>query len=343
MGSDDSSDLCGSCKEQLAKTKLSIGCDKCETWFHDTCAGLSNDEIKIIVSSSEVLWFCGECKSDIKNSSVSTTSSVNTIINQDDQNSDNWRKLDTILRTLAINNERFTQIEERLESNAVACSDKHEEQSNMINDINTKLDENVLSLRDEMAMLREEAQAKQNSTASTCGSCVRLEERVENIERTSFQHDLVLEGLPQMLSNNKARENLLEAVHAISTFYNVGLNSADIFYCYRAGREVKGRGPRPVIIGFKLKSARDALYYAYMKKRDLKLKDIVTSSEIASRIYITERITAACKQLLRRCAALKKSNVIAKYYTRNGRLFIEKGLNSGAELATACLVDSLER
>lgn len=201
-----------------------------------------------------------------------------------------------------------------------------------------------MTLRGEIGSLAEETLSNVHNTAvSACVSCVKLEERVESIERAGYQLDLVLEGLPLMLTKNNTKENLYEAVGEISAFYNVGLERADIFYCFRAGREIKGRGPRPVIIGFRQKAARDALYYAYMKKRDLLLRDIVTTSDIASRLYITERITAACKQLLRRCAALKKAKVIAKYYTRNGKLFIERNLNSGAELATACLVEALER
>lgn len=305
---------------------------------------MSQNEIKLIAKSSEVLWFCNECKSDIRGDSFSSTRSDNTtIINQEDQNSNNWQKLDIILRTLEENKESFVQIEKKLESNAAACSDKHKEVVEMVRDIDSKLEESVLALRDEMAFIAKDIPSKNTGDVTKCGSCMKLEERVENIERTGFQHDLVLEGLPLMLLKNNARENLREAVGAISVFYNVGLTPNDIFYCFRAGREGKGRGPRPVIIGFKQKAARDALYYAYMKKRDLTLRDVITTSDIASRLYITERITAACKQLLRRCAALKKAKVIMKYYTRNGKLFIERSLDSGAELATACLVEALER
>lgn len=119
----------------------------------------------------------------------------------------------------------------------------------------------------------------------------------------------------------------------------------DIVYCFRAGREVKGQGHRlrPVIIGFKYKSVRDSLYYAYMRRQDLKLKDIMADSDISSRIYIAERITASCKLLLRRCAALKRAKITAKFYTRNGRLFIERGLSLDAEIATECLVGALEK
>lgn len=79
-----------------------------------------------------------------------------------------------------------------------------------------------------------------------------------------------------------------------------------------------------------------------MKKRNLRLNDIVIDTDVSSRIYITERITVKCKKLLRRCATLKKQNLNMKYYTRDGKLYIEKGLNSGAQLVTDCIVGLLE-
>lgn len=214
--------------------------------------------------------------------------------------------------------------------------------SNKIAEIDDKLDEKVLQLRNEISLLVEEGRMLRDAVPENhCNSCEKLEDRLENMERSSFQRNLVIEGLPLMSSNN-SKENLHEAVGRICSFYSVAFEPKDISYCFRAGRDSNGNRPRPVIISFKNKSSRDFLYFAYLKQHNLKLNDIVSNTEIASRIYISERITATCKQLLRRCAALKKKNSIAKYYTREGRLYIEKGPNSVAELATNCLVGVLE-
>lgn len=346
MGSESSADLCGYCKKPLENSNLSIACDKCEIWHHDTCTGMTKTEVKVIKVSEAVLWFCHRCKEDgLKNASSNTRTNNNSNkLSQDDHNnSDNWRKLDVILSTLEANNARLNQIEKKLEINAAECTEKCNALSNRILEIYAKLDENVEMLRNEMSTaLSEEGQLLRGAVSTTnCNSCDKLEDRLENMERLSFQRDLVLEGLP-LMSGNNSKENLHEAVGRVCRYYGVTFEPQDISYCFRAGRNGKGYGTRPVIISFKSKSTRNALYFAYMKNRNLRLNDIVSNTQISSRIYITERITAKCKQLLRRCAALKKKNTIVKYYTRDGRLYIEKGPNSGAELVTSCLVGELE-
>lgn len=83
---------------------------------------------------------------------------------------------------------------------------------------------------------------------------------MENMERSSFQRDLVLEGLPLMPSNN-SKENLREAVGKICRYYGLPFEPHDISYCFRAGRDNGHRQPRPLIISFKNKFSRDALYH----------------------------------------------------------------------------------
>lgn len=158
MGSETSADLCGHCDKSLEKTSLSIACDKCEVWFHDSCTGLTKAEEKIIKVSKAVLWFCQRCKEDMNNSSnISTNNSAAKLSLEDDHNnSDNWRKLDIILSTLEANNARFNHIEKTIESNAAECTDKCNAVSIKLHDIHAKLDENVEMLRNEMFALVDE-------------------------------------------------------------------------------------------------------------------------------------------------------------------------------------------
>lgn len=186
--------------------------------------------------------------------------------------------------------------------------------------INVRLEENVSSLREEMSALVEIRTIQHDAVPkiNACDTCIKLEERVESIQPDNYQRYLVLDGIPLVLVNNTKDENL--HVVAVCNSYNVGLLPGGIAYCFRTGRESKGR----VIVAFKNKFTRDALYYAYLKHHSLHLKDVFTESDIASRIYITERITVSCKLLLRRCAVLKRNKVISKYYSRNRTLHLKK-------------------
>lgn len=175
--------------------------------------------------------------------------------------------------------------------------------------------------------------------ACSCESC----EGLEGEERAGMLRDLVLEGLPDMSFNNNNKEKLKAAVCKISGALDVFIQEADILTCYRIGRKEEKRGPRTVIVTYKLKATRDALYHAYMKKRNLVVKDIFPDTNSQARIYISERLTAACKYLFRRCAALKKRNIIARFFTMNGRPYIKQILSTDSELATLELIESLEQ
>lgn len=78
------------------------------------------------------------------NKNIRTFSVGGSKINQDDHNnSDSWRKLDVILRTLEANNACLNRIEEKLEMNASECTEECNAMSNKILDVHAKLEENV--------------------------------------------------------------------------------------------------------------------------------------------------------------------------------------------------------
>lgn len=55
-------DLCGSCKQLVEE--VGIRCDYCDQWFHNGCAGLSNEGYEMITSMKKtVFWYC---KEDVK-------------------------------------------------------------------------------------------------------------------------------------------------------------------------------------------------------------------------------------------------------------------------------------
>lgn len=212
---------------------------------------------------------------------------------------------------------------------------------------NLKLEENVISHRNEIsAPAVEETRPNQKHygvpkhciSPCNCNSCEGFEEE----ERARMLCDLVFEGLPEMSFNNK-KEQLKDAVCKIGGVFGVPIKESDILTCYRIGRVQEKRGPRTVIVTYKSKATRNAVYYAYRKKRNLMFKDIFPETNSQVRVYISERLTASCCNLLRRCAALKKRNIIEKFFTMNGRLYIQRIIQADKELATPELIESLEK
>lgn len=154
----------------------------------------------------------------------------------------------------------------------------------------------------------------------------------------SLRCNLVLDGLP-LLSSGNGREELLDVVVELGRVVNVSLSINEIASCYVSSST--SRTP-PIIIKFSQQSTRDKLYFAYLRKRNLMLSDLVPEHNISSRLYLSEHITAECKLLLRRCAALKKKKVIARYSTRNCQLYYSIHHDDSPILASPQRIDELE-
>lgn len=254
------------------------------------------------------------------------------------------------MQALQVNNSKIAEIEGRVD-----YSDKKIEALVVKGDTTEayvkELHEKVDSVDFEISALRN--QLKNFETADTidhhaqCNSCAYIDKRVETLERQNLLSNLVLDGLPS-LSTYSRRENLPELIIQLAKLVKVNLQTEDITSCYRIPvrrRDDTGTAKSrssPVIIKFRQQTTRDQLYFAYLQKRNLKLSDLIPEFKIASRLYLSEHITAECKLLLRRCAALKKKKIIMQYHTRNGKLFFIKRQGDFPTMATRELVSELE-
>lgn len=208
-------------------------------------------------------------------------------------------------------------------------------------ELRQQVDHEVSALRNEFCDL---ASSRPN-TNIPCDSCLLVGHRVETIERQSLLCNLVLDGLPSLSSDNH-REDLPGVVIELANIVKVTLKRHDIISCYRIpvrreGGSAVTRSP-PVIIKFTQQSVRDRFYFAYLQEHNLMLRDLLPQHPISSRLYLSEHITAECKSLLRRCAALKKKKIIVRFFTRNGKLFYVQRQNEVPTQATPQRVSELE-
>lgn len=165
-------------------------------------------------------------------------------------------------------------------------------------------------------------------------------------KRAKMQAEFVLAGFPEMPFTDCSDD--FTAVCKLGRYFNVNIKRKDIILCYRAGL---GNGtilPRTLFVTFRLQAIRDAIYYAYMKTvnldaHNLKVKDIFPSTTSTDRIFISERLTKPDRELYRRCAYLKKSKIIDRYFTQYGRVYIQRKTNDESELATDELIKMFEQ
>lgn len=330
------------CEKLLADPKDpdAVGCDQCGSWFHSLCISITRSDLKCLQETKALLWHCDECKSGNLNNS---SSSSGTVIAQPVIDTFLNHKLDSILEALAANQARFTVIEEYIGGR----DDKINELAAQCESNDAKINEVDEKFSAEVAVLRErinEVVTTASVVEAQCNTCSLTEARIEKIERQSLMLNLVLDGLPNVTEQD-GREDLPAVVIGIAAIVKVTINREDIYKCYRIPSKAGASSTRcaPVIVHFRDQAPRDRLYFSYLKKRDLKLSDLLPDHSINSRIYLSENITAECKILFRRCAALKKKKLLFRYFTRNCRLYYVLSPKDSPVLATPQLITELEK
>lgn len=81
---------------------------------------------------------------------------------------------------------------------------------------------------------------------------------------------------------------------------------ANSMACFRLN-SANGLKP-PVIIKFATKRARDAVFFTYIKKRDLMLSSVLDGVDIQGRVYLNEHLTKEEAAVVKKCRELKVAN-----------------------------------
>ena len=70
--------VCGVCSESLSKEN-SVGCDgECKKWFHADCAGVDNQQFRVLLEDGDSVWKCSSCTD--KDPSPSDSQGIGTTI-----------------------------------------------------------------------------------------------------------------------------------------------------------------------------------------------------------------------------------------------------------------------
>lgn len=90
--------------------------------------------------------------------------------------------------------------------------------------------------------------------------------------------------------------------------------------------DAKNKNSQPIIVRINDDWVKNELLSSYFRKKNLNLTDL--GFKVTARIYINERLTSTNREIFNRAAEAKKSNLVYRFFTRRGLVFIQRNENS---------------
>lgn len=201
-----------------------------------------------------------------------------------------------------------------------------------VSTLSTKVDDHIQSTANKFECydLKLNKLAKEN---------YHLKSYIENTERVRRLADISIEGIPLVASTT----NVDQLVIAICKHFGMEIGAKDITSCFRILHGNKNSSdtitkPPSIVVKFSTITMKERLMEKYFgRNMALKLSDICPDLNIHTRIYLGEHLTKTMQYISRRCAALKKSNKIGKFYSRKGYIYIH--ISSNGEFIKISSID----
>lgn len=150
---------------------------------------------------------------------------------------------------------------------------------------------------------------------------VHHEGRLDRLERYSLEKDLIISGVPM---DNK--DEPLSILGDICNTLDCRLKPGDFISVFRLrNRNTKNSRSVPIVARLQDDWAKQEIMGAYFKKKNLNLKDI--GFKTGTRIFINERLTSTNREIFNRANEAKRSNLIYRFYTRRGLVYIQRSEN----------------
>lgn len=292
----DSAARCAKCNKST-RTKSVIACCGCGRVFDLDCANiltslwteLNKHKPKSTINKSSLNWYCSSCSAkspDPTNCDRSENSIFGHFNNKlKEQFDDFLSKLDEKLNELLDPKlEKFkTEVEARVDQMKTNFETRIAELERKYDDMKAQFDNRTSDVRNQ-------------------------EDKAERLK------NLMCFGVP----NENAAE-LPAVVAKICCKYDPTFDIKNVT-CFRL-KNAKGLTP-PVMIKFATKRARDAVFFKYIKERDLKLSDAVDGADMNGRMFLNEHLTKEEATVVRQCRLLKQEKKIQRYVLRDGDIFI---------------------
>lgn len=174
----------------------------------------------------------------------------------------------------------------------------------------------------------------------------RVNYQLHNSQRINNLSCINVYGIP--LSPAKNYE--IDIIKNIALHYNINLPQKSIQLCYRLGSRKNMTSSKnetekfsPIMVRFSTSEIADEILQAYFRSNEpLKLSD-VSDETIASRVFIGEHLTQHALKIYKECSRLKRRNIIAKVFTRDGNVFISESMDKSTKLIKVNSIDFLKK
>lgn len=149
--------------------------------------------------------------------------------------------------------------------------------------------------------------------------CRAIQEfRLDKLERCSLENELIITGVPV-----ESNDSPFGVVGDICRALNCNLQQRDFTTAFRLKRknDTSNRSV-PIVIRTYDSFVKQELLSCYFKRKDLNLKDI--GFQTSARIFINESLTKANREVFNLASEAKKANLIVKFFTRNGLVYVQR-------------------
>ena len=145
-----------------------------------------------------------------------------------------------------------------------------------------------------------------------------LSQNVLDLDQYHRRVNLEISGVPE-----RKEEEPMKIALQIAQVVSSTVKADDIDIAHRIGKPKEGdRRPRPVIVRFNNRRARNAVYDERRKLKDFTIKDLGFQGR--DRIYINENLISSTRELLGEANKARKSAGYKFLWTYNGRIYVKK-------------------
>lgn len=233
-------------------------------------------------------------------------------------------KMDSLSNTMSDVDKRLNQKMDCMESSlSKKIHDIKEDMDNRFSTFSTEVDQrfqNVIASSDRKAG---EITAIATNVSNRVDELRAMYEfRIDKLERTSLEKELIISGVP--MDNHDSPFGI---VGEICRALNCNLNERDFTAAYRVRtKNGNAKHSAPIVVKVYDNFAKQELLSCYFKRKNLNLKDI--GFKTSARIFINESLTKSNRVIFNLASEAKKANLIAKFFTRNGLVYVQRAENA---------------
>lgn len=236
------------------------------------------------------------------------------------------QKMDTLNQTMSDNDSRLNAKIDNLETTM----------SNKVKVVKEEMETRILAVSKELDQRLEHALKSTITKCDDTNNSVKLvtvrmdeirayhESRLDRLERFSLEKDLIISGVP--LENN---DDPFAIIGDICGALNCNLKQGDFAAVFRltsSRDKSKNKRTLPIVARLQDDWVKQELLSNYFKKKNLNLTDI--GFKTPARIFINERLTTTNREIFNRAAEAKKSNLIHRFFTRRGLVYVQRNETS---------------